>query len=338
MPWINPLYEEYQRRRWLRHDWQRFIRHDAHRFLTPAGLEAERRAAEAQARAEFAAEHKALDEGLWRIRRDLADLKAELGRKRAGQRREIEELRLKSDMAFARCLRTLGRRPEQAKAGFNPAQPRDDHGKWTDSGHDAGKDGPERDLPSMDISAQRRIGARPAGTPAQHARLDAATAKAREAIGRVQQIQPNWRPQSATSFDNRSNMEVMIRAKEAETREAEARYIALSRAGHDDAYPQRNARTPEEFLVPGGEPIGSRTPRAAERVRTVTSAKFEELRIELMGSARRIDSDPSYNGVWYRRQDGSEFGLRISQDHGLTIDILRSDHPLLRRGFRIHQR
>ncbi len=121
--------------------------------------------------------------------------------------RETEELRLKSDMACARCLRTLrAPTPSKQKAGFNPDQPRDDHGKWTDSGHDAGKDGPERDLPSTDISAQRRIGARPAGTPAQHARLDAAIANAREAIARVQQLEPNWRPESATSFDNRSNM------------------------------------------------------------------------------------------------------------------------------------
>lgn len=338
MAWINPLYEEHQRRRWLRHDWQRFIRHDAHRFLTPAGLEAERRAAEAQARAEFAAEHKALDEGLWRIRRDLADLKAELVRKRAGERREIEELRLKSDMAFARCLRTLGRRPEQAKAGFNPAQPRDDHGKWTDSGHDAGKDGPERDLPSTDISAQRRIGARPAGTPAQHLRLDLASARAQEAIARVQQLDPNWRPASMMSRDNPRDMEAMIRTKEAETREAEGRFVALSRAGRDDSYLRRDAREMPELMVPGGERIGDRMPSAREDVRTVTPARFEELRIELMGGARRLGPDPRYEGVWYRRQDGSEFGLRISHDHGLTIDVLRSDHPLLRRSFRIHQR
>ena len=90
--------------------------------------------------------------------------------------------------------------------------------------------------------------------------------------------------------------------------------------------------------MPEGERIGSRTPGAAENVRTVTPAQFEELRIELMGSAKRRGPDPRYDGVWYRRQDGSEFGLRISHEHGLTIDVLRSDHPLLRDGFRIHRR
>jgi hypothetical protein len=223
----------------------------------------------------------------------------------------------------------------EQKAGFNPDQPRDDHGKWTDSGRDAGKDGDDR-ARSTDISAQRRIGPHPIGTPAQHARLDAAIVDAREAIARVQQLQPNWRPESATSFDNRSNIEVMIRAKEAETREAETRYVALARAGHDDSFPRRDAQTTADVLR--ADAAGRPMPGSDRDTRTVSPARFEELRLELMGGARRMGPDPEYDGVRYRRQDGSEIGLRISHDHGLTLDVLRSNDPLIRNGFRIHQR
>lgn len=312
MFWVNPYSQRNQRHRWI---WP---------------LE--------EAKAREAAEWQALQREIVEVRREWDALKREFAARRAARLREVEALRRKSDLAWERFLSTFKRYAAQQKAGFNPDQPRDDHGKWTDSGRDAGKDGGDDRARSTEISAQRRIGSRPAGTPAQHARLDVATARARDAVARVQQIQPNWRPESATSFDNRSNIEVMIRAKEAETREAEARFIALSRAGHDDAYPRRDAVTSPDLLVPGGERTGIRMPGADEQVRTVTPGRFEELRIELMGGARRIDPDPRYEGVWYRRQDGSEFGLRISHGHGLTIDVLRSDHPLLRKGFRIHQR
>jgi hypothetical protein len=57
-----------------------------------------------------------------------------------------------------------------------------------------------------------------------------------------------------------------------------------------------------------------------------------------MAGARRIDADSDYQGVWYKRQDGSIFGLRLSADHGLTIDVIQNNHPLIPPGYRIHQR
>ena len=78
---------------------------------------------------------------------------------------------------------------------------------------------------------------------------------------------------------------------------------------------------------------------AQERLATrriVTPAECENIRLELMGG--RMGPDPRYDGVIYRREDGSEIGLRISRDHGLTLDVLRSNDPLIRNGFRIHQR
>lgn len=217
-------------------------------------------------------------------------------------------------------------------------QPRDEIGRYSFGRRDgdAGKDGRDNQPSPTDISAQRRIGPRPPGTPAQNVRLDVASARAREAIVRVQQLDPNWRPASATSVDSRSNMEVMIRAKEAETREAEARYVALANAGHDDSFPRRDAPTTSDVLR--AEVGGSPRPGASQATRTVSPTRFEEIRLELMGGAQRMGPDPRYEGVIYRRSDGSEIGLRISEDHGLTIDVLRSHDPLVPHGFKVHQR
>ena len=152
----------------------------------------------------------------------------------------------------------------------------------------------------------------------------------------MQQLQPDWRP--TPSFTTRDSVEGMIRAKEAETREAEARFIALSRAGYDAPYPLRDAPTTAEVLVPGGRAVGYQMPGSSEDVRTVTPEQFESIRVDLMGGSRRIEPDARYDGVWYLRQDRSAFGLRISGDHGMTLDVIESNHPLIPPGFRIHQR
>jgi|SRR5688572_7486714 len=133
MSYINPIWLEGQRQRWQRHDWQRFMRHDPHRFLTPAGIAEQKRAAQAEADAALAAEQKAFEEELWQVRRDLAALKGALAARRAARLREAEAPRHKSDFAWERFIETFKRYVEQQKAGFNPDQPRDDHGKWTDS-------------------------------------------------------------------------------------------------------------------------------------------------------------------------------------------------------------
>lgn len=84
MGWIDPRYEENQRRRWLRPDWQRWMRHDAHRFAPPsvqtksfAARRIEQRQA-AEAETAFAAQQSALRESLAHLRWAVADLKYEL--------------------------------------------------------------------------------------------------------------------------------------------------------------------------------------------------------------------------------------------------------------------
>ena len=153
----------------------------------------------------------------------------------------------------------------------------------------------------------------------------------------MQQLDPNWRPQSLTSRDNSGDYEVMIRAKEAERQEAEARFMALSRAGHDDTYSRRDAPSTAEVLAPRGELVGDRS-RYDQKVRIVSPAEFENIRTELMGGARRIEPSARYDGVWYKREDGSIFGLRLSRDYGLTLDVIEGIRPPVVNGIRIHQR
>jgi hypothetical protein len=275
-----------------------------------------------------------LEREILRLRRELDELKLEIAASRTGARPEAKAARI----AFEKLWHDLQLSAEQ-KAGFNPDQPRDDHGKWTDAGGDkehAG-DAPKPSLVSQP-SAMRRGSPRMPATPAQQARLAIASARAREAVDRVQQLDPHWRPQSVTSHDNRDDYEVMIRAKEAETSEAEARFMALSRARQDAPYPMRDPPTTAEVLASGGNLRGYQLPGAGAKIRTVSPAEFEDMRVELMAGARQIERTGRYDGVWYRREDGSEIGLRISSDYGLTLEVIRSSHPLIPNGLRFHQR
>src|SRR5262249_7781423 len=81
---------------------------------------------------------KALEQKLWAIRRDLAAIKAELAARRAARERAAEAAQIKCDIAWERFVQTYKRYVEQQKAGFNPDQPRDELGRWTDAGRDGG--------------------------------------------------------------------------------------------------------------------------------------------------------------------------------------------------------
>ncbi|MGL4324850.1 MAG: hypothetical protein ACRCTD_12505, partial [Beijerinckiaceae bacterium] len=47
---------------------------------------------------------------------------------------------------------------------------------------------------------------------------------------------------------------------------------------------------------------------------------FGDIAGELLHGAVPLSPPHGYNGVWFRRYDG-EFGIRISRDHGPTIDL-----------------
>jgi hypothetical protein len=71
--------------------------------------------------------------------------------------------------------------------------------------------------------ARRRAG--PSGSPAQEARLEAATARARDAVRRVQEMDPEWRPPHSAS----EGIEGQIRHQEATAEQAEARLAEILR-------------------------------------------------------------------------------------------------------------
>lgn len=138
MAWVDPRYLEHLRKR--------FTRADAYRLAPPGTPEAKmpgylhpsaRIAAFEKAQQEEAAREAAWEEcqrEVAEVRRDWEDLKREIAARDAAAQRAIEAARIKSDLAWDHFIRTFKRYAEQQKAGFNPGQPRDDHGKWTDSG------------------------------------------------------------------------------------------------------------------------------------------------------------------------------------------------------------
>lgn len=139
------------------------------------------------------------------------------------------------------------------------------------------------------------------------------------------------------SLTEPGSIEGAIRHSDAVTREAEARFVALSRSGLDTNWPRHDPAALGDVLAPGGQLIGTRVVGADVDARTVGSAEFESVRNELMVSARQMGAHPTYDGVRYERSDGSVFGLRLSREHGLTLEVLESNSPLIKNGLRIHQ-
>jgi hypothetical protein len=118
MAWIDPRYAAHQRKRWTRHDAHLWVRHDAHRFRRPA-LEAP----PPPAPLPLAVEEKRADAAIEAVRRVLALCRFE-------RRRELAR-----------------------KAGFDPVQPRDEQGRWTDTGGGEGGG----DMLSTELGSARKI-------------------------------------------------------------------------------------------------------------------------------------------------------------------------------------
>jgi hypothetical protein len=132
--------------------------------------------------------------------------------------------------------------PRWYRAHFNPDQPRVPAGhpdgvQWTRSGAGASDPNvasdaaPENDWKTAAQYAQSRGrrsgGGGPPVEPGQAARLALAQARALDAIARVRELDPNWRP-SPSLYES---VEGLIRTYEAEGQEAQARASELARLG-----------------------------------------------------------------------------------------------------------
>jgi RHS repeat-associated protein len=95
--------------------------------------------------------------------------------------------------------------------------------------------------------------------------------------------------------------------------------------------------TLSSILAPGGQPIGSVNPGAGPNIRTLSSSDFYATRFDLLQDAIPTSAPSRYPGVAFERPDGSVVGIRNSSI-GPTIDILRSNDPLVGPGFKVHQR
>ena len=100
-----------------------------------------------------------------------------------------------------------------------------------------------------------------------------------------------------------------------------------------DVAPAIRSEPTLDIVAPGGKPVGSVVGRANMAIRTVTRSEFQNIKGRLMQGATHVEK-PRYIGTWYRRPDGSEFGVRISTQNGETIDVSHSNLP---QAFRIHQ-
>jgi hypothetical protein len=116
MSWIAPEWVEHQRKRFMRPDAQRYMRPDAERWLRPGQAKetAPRYFQTKQSERPCETEQQG----------DAAAVRAEA--EWLEHQREIASLRFEWEM--------LKLSIKAQKAGFNPEQPRDDRGRWTDSG------------------------------------------------------------------------------------------------------------------------------------------------------------------------------------------------------------
>lgn len=115
--------DDYQRRRWMRPNAHLYIRHDAHRFMPPGSpLYVGRDVVKY-----FWPEHcdsQTIQGGGHSFDHSPRNLGLE----------RHESVRLKSKIEMLRAEIRLRQLLRESKAGFNPDEPRDDHGRWTDGG------------------------------------------------------------------------------------------------------------------------------------------------------------------------------------------------------------
>ena len=191
------------------------------------------------------------------------------------------------------------------KANFNPAQLRDELGRWTGEGGSA-----ERPQPVQGRRGAIRInidGRLLEATPGQAARFAVTEAAARQAIRRVRELDPSWRPRPS-AFET---IEGAISRAEANAREAQARlaevlprgfgtyenYVAFGQslrdglrgAGYRDVEPmiRGSAVTGESFRT--GQPfdVGRRSDYDISLVSPTLMQRAIDLGIPLRGGGTR---------------------------------------------------
>ena len=163
----------------------------------------------------------------------------------------------------------------------------------------------------------------PEASPAQEVRLAVAEASARTLLDELSTRDPDRKPTPSLT----STIEGAIAAAEAEMREARDRLLEIDSA-------PAPSKSLDAIFRPGGVPIGK---PGDPDVSIVSRGEFDELLKGVVRGAEEITPAKTYQGLWYRRSDGTVFGLRRSKKNGLTIDIIDSlGNPALVPGRRFH--
>lgn len=230
----------------------------------------------------------------------------------------------------------------QIEARFNPYH--DEIGRFTTadgvgSGGGTARDGRVRLAQAGPIVIPNRATIRarfPNATPAQEARFAASEVWARQEIADAQLLIPGYQP--APSLTEGIESEIARNDADARAaRDARTRFESESSIDGTGLLPGSAPGTMNEVCVPGGTVIGVRRGGAGMDATTLTHEEFGRLLRDLRNGAVEIMPSQSYRGSWYRRHDKTTFGARLSNEHGLTIDIIDSlGNPQLRPGTRIH--
>ncbi len=183
------------------------------------------------------------------------------------------------------------------KANFNPAQPRDEVGRW------AGGDGEGSGGDGLVHTVARRRGGRSDGTPGQEARYAAARAQAQAARRRVRELDPGWRePQSAFPRDG---IEGQIAHQQAVARAAEARLAHILRDAIPNTNPSwgvnrlRSELSEQGYILSGPATRGAilENPQTRDQVRIMERPLREPFRTE---SRQKF-----HNRYYYRYRPGN---------------------------------
>jgi hypothetical protein len=102
--------------------------------------------------------------------------------------------------------------------------------------------------------------------------------------------------------------------------------------------PETNSQSLSDILLPGGQELGDKLGSAGDGIRTVTQPDMDGLKSKLMSGATEVASPPGYQGKTYQRPDGTVFGVRDSDKHGSTIDVMKSNDPKLKPGYKVHRK
>ncbi len=164
-------------------------------------------------------------------------------------------------------------------------------------------------------------------TPAQDARLALSSARADAAIAQMRNVQPDWRPPATIAG---TSIEDEIARNEYLASTAQT---ALIRSG----IAQREALSTKAYLLENGAMLGKVFENSRTSGRTVEPDVFNRLLGNLAQGARPVGTEARYAGQWYQRADKIFFGVRMSNDNGLTIDFVKATDPFFYK-LKVHQK